>query len=258
MKKISATILTFNEEGRIEQCLRSLTGVADEIVVVDSFSTDRTVEICKSFGCRVCQRKLVGFGAQRQYATSLTLYPYVLSVDADESLSPALVREIIELKENGFEHRVYTVPRLNFFCGRPVRHCGWYPDRQLRLFDKRYANWSLSEVEETVEFRHSVSPYPLNGDLIHSRAATIADFRQKERQHASLQAVRLAQGEPIGLFAPLWAAASGFADCYLRRGGISNGFAGYAISREQCVCAYKAFNEARLLQNKKSDKTKQL
>ena len=91
-----------------------------------------------------------GFGAQRQYATSLTTHQYVLSIDADEVLSPALQESILRLKEEGFSHRVYSVARLNFYCGFPVRHCGWYPDRQIRLFDKRYANWNLRDVSEAV------------------------------------------------------------------------------------------------------------
>lgn len=102
MSKISATILTYNEENRIEACLQSLEGIADEIVVVDSGSTDRTVEICSKHGCRVTVREFRGYGAQRQYATSLTTHAYVLSVDADEVVSPALRHSLLKLKRMGF------------------------------------------------------------------------------------------------------------------------------------------------------------
>ena len=105
MANISATILTFNEEKRIKACIDSLRGIADEIIVVDSFSTDRTAEICRREGCEVTQRRLAGYGAQRQYATSLTSYPYVLSVDADEVISPALKNSILRVKREGFAHR---------------------------------------------------------------------------------------------------------------------------------------------------------
>ncbi len=248
MKGLTATILTYNEEARIEACLQSLAGVADEIVVVDSFSTDSTVEICQRYGCRIRQRQLSGYGAQRQFATSLATHPYVLSIDADEILSPALADEICRLKEEGFTHRVYTIPRLNFYCGRPVRHCGWYPDRQLRLFDRRFANWSLSEVEEKVVFRHSVNPEPLSGDILHYRCTTPDDFRQKERGHALLSAQRLASGDRIGVMTPFFAAAKGFLDCYLRQGGIGAGATGLAISRERMVCGYISCYNARKLQ----------
>ena len=101
MKKISATILAYNEERHIEACLESLRGVADEIIVVDSGSTDRTIEICRKYGCKVSTRKFDGFGAQRQYATSLTTHQYILSIDADELLSPALQESIKRLKVRG-------------------------------------------------------------------------------------------------------------------------------------------------------------
>ena len=143
MSKISATIITFNEEKHIARCIESLRDIADEIIVVDSFSTDRTVEICETLGCKVTRRKMKGYGAQRQYATSLTCHNYVLSIDADEELSPALRATLIKLKHENFNHRGYSFARLNFYCGTPVKHCGWYPDIQVRLFDKRYANWNL-------------------------------------------------------------------------------------------------------------------
>lgn len=124
MAHISVTIITYNEEHRIEACLKSLQDIADEIIVVDSFSTDRTVEICNAYGCKVTQRRFPGYGAQRQYATSLTSYSYVLSIDADEVLSPALRSSLIKLKEEGFAHRVYEMSRLNFYCGQPVKQIG--------------------------------------------------------------------------------------------------------------------------------------
>ena len=139
MTKISATILTYNEVGSIEGCLESLRDIADEIIVVDSGSTDSTLDICRRYGCKISQRELAGFGAQRQYATSLTTHSYVLAIDADEELSPALRRSLIELKTQGLTHRVYAFSRLNFYCGFAVRHCGWYPDTQIRLFDRRTA-----------------------------------------------------------------------------------------------------------------------
>lgn len=256
MKRLTATILTFNEEARIEACLQSLAGVADEIVVVDSFSTDSTVEICQRYGCRIRQRRLAGYGAQRQFATSLATHPYVLSIDADEVLSPALAGEICRLKEEGFTHRVYTAPRLNFYCGRPVRHCGWYPDRQLRLFDRRFANWSLSEVEEKVVFRDSVNPEPLAGDILHYRCTTPDDFRQKERGHALLSARQLVSGEKIRVLTPVLEAAKSFLNCYLRQGGIGAGAAGLAISRERMACSLISHSKARKLQKQSNIENK--
>ena len=128
MIKLSATILTFNEERRIEECLKSIRDIADEIIVVDSGSTDSTLEICRRYGCRISVRKLAGYGAQRQYATSLTTHPYVLAIDADEVVSPTLRQNLLLWKRTDPCHRVYSFSRLNFYCGYPVKNCGWYPD----------------------------------------------------------------------------------------------------------------------------------
>ena len=134
MTPISAVLISRNEEHRIKQCLKSLEDIADEIIVVDSFSTDKTPQICEEAGCKVVQRQFPGYGAQRQYATSLAKHRYVLSIDADEVLSPALRTSLINLKNEGLTHRVYEFTRMNFYCEEPIRHCGWYPDFQIRLF----------------------------------------------------------------------------------------------------------------------------
>lgn len=255
MKSITATILTYNEERHIEACLRSLADVADEIVVVDSFSTDRTVEICERYGCRVRRRKLAGYGAQRQYATSLATHDYILAIDADEALSPLLARSIIDIKREGFTHRVYSTSRLNFFCGRPVHHCGWYPDTQIRLFDRRYANWNLRDVAEQVIFRDSVTPEPVKGDILHFRADTKADYAIKERHHAMITARELARDNSfIAPLQPTLAAIRAFAGCYFGQSGFADGLEGLAISLERFRCARLSYRTARKL--KKSNDTK--
>lgn len=235
--KISATILTFNEAERIARCVESLRPVADEIVVVDSGSTDGTPDICRSMGCLVHTRKFDGFGAQRQYATSLTTHRYVLSIDADELLSPALQESLSRLKAEGFGHRVYGIARLNFYCGMPVRHCGWYPDIQIRLFDKRYANWNLRDVAETVIFRDSVRPEIVDGDILHHRCDTPQQFEAVARSHAAMKArVLAARSTSIGVLTPFVHAAGAFIDTWLLHGGILEGKPG----REIAVQAYRS------------------
>lgn len=256
MTKISATILVFNEEKRIAACLDSLSGVADEIIVVDSMSTDSTLDICRRYGCKISRRHLDGYGAQRQYATSLASYPYVLSLDADEVLSPALRNSIIALKENGLEnHRVYCMSRLNFYCGVPVRRCGWYPDMQIRLFDKRYANWNLHDVGERVIFRDSVRPQRLDGDILHYRCDTGEMFRAVSNNHAAIRARVLAAGnDSIAPGSPLLHGLRAFMKTYFLKGGILEGESGRAIAREAFRSEMLAYSVARRLIKRRNDR----
>ena len=254
MVKISATIIALNEEKRIGACLESLQGVADEIVVVDSFSTDRTVEICHEHGCQVTQRHFDGFGAQRQYATSLTTHQYVLSIDADEVLSPALREALLKLKKDGFNHRVYAISRLNFYCGYPVKHCGWYPDYQIRLFDKRYANWNLRDVAEKVIFRDSVRPEKVDGDILHYRCDNREQFQKVTFNHASIKArVLAASPESISLLSPMLHGLRAFWHTYITEGGIMEGEAGREIANESYRAEYIAYCAAKKLKQKNAD-----
>ena len=251
MTPISAVIISRNEELRIRQCLESLQGIADEIIVVDSFSTDKTVSICNEAGCRVVQRKFPGYGAQRQYATSRANHRYVLSVDAGEVLSPALRASLIKLKEEGLTHRVYSFTRMNFYCEEPIRHCGWYPDVQIRLFDKRYATWDLSDVFEKVIFPGTLRPEPVDGDILHYRCSTADEYHRKVVSHAMIGGRVLAtQRTSVGPLLPWLKGMKSFFECYFLRGGFLDGAEGFAISREEYLSTYEAYKLARKLLNK--------
>lgn len=250
MTKISATILTHNEAAHIEACLESLRGVADEIIVVDSYSTDATVEICSRYGCRISRRRMAGFGAQRQYATSLTSHSYVLAIDADEALSPALRNSLLHLKEEGFNHRGYRMARLNFYCGYAVKHCGWYPDYQVRLFDKRYASWSLRDINETVRFRDNVKPALVSGDLLHYRCSSAAEYQLRCMRQADIMARSLSGGTRIGALTPLIKGLARFFTSYVRLRGVLDGAMGLAICRQHYRATRYAYKKARQLQNK--------
>lgn len=252
MEKISATIISLNEEARIRGCIESLRDVADEIIVVDSGSTDRTPEICRELGCKVTMRPFDGYGAQRQYATSLTSHRFVLALDADEVLSPALRQSLLRLKQEGMAHRVYEMSRLNFYCGYPVKHCGWYPDRQIRLFDKRYAAWNLRDVAERVIFRDSVRPEPLDGDILHYRCDTPEQFHRLLARHAAMKARVLAAGDDsIGVFTPMFKGAKAFWDIYVSRGGMLEGSVGRQLARAEYEAERAAYHAARRLRNNK-------
>ena len=245
-RHISVTIITHNEGDRIEACLKSVEPIADEIVVVDSFSTDFTADICRRHGCRVVSRSFEGFGQQRQFATSLTKHSYVLSIDADEVLSPALAASIKKEKEKGFVHRVYTMARLNFFCGQPVRHCGWYPDCQVRLFDKRYANWNMHSVDERVVFPPGLQPCRLDGDILHYRCSTQAQYARVRLRQAALASVQIADKNGyITPLTPLLKGVSAYLKMYLGEQAVLDGAEGRAISRISFLSTYTAWRLAR-------------
>lgn len=257
MSKISATVITFNEEKHIARCIESLRDIADEIIVVDSFSTDSTTDICEAMGCTVTRRKMKGYGAQRQYATSLTCHNYVLSIDADEVLSPALRASLIKLKNGKMEtHRGYCFARLNFYCGTPVKHCGWYPDIQVRLFDKRYANWNLHDVDERVIFHDDVSPVKIDGDILHYRCTTEEEFKETEKAHASLLARSILQtGKTPGAITPYIQGIKSFIKCYVAQGGALDGIVGTAISKQRYRSTLLAWSTARKKALKDNEQT---
>ena len=141
MPKISAVIITFNEEKYIEKCISSLEEIADEIIVVDSFSTDRTEDICGKFNVRFSKHKFDGYVEQKNYAMSLASYPYILSLDADEALSDELKKSILGIKDN-LKYDGYIFNRLNNYCGKWIKHSRWYPDKHLRLFNSAKGKWT--------------------------------------------------------------------------------------------------------------------
>ena len=145
MPDISAVIITYNEEKNLERCIESVRDIADEIVIVDSFSTDRTKEICKKYELHFIEHKFEGHIQQKNWAITQAKYPHILSLDADEVLSDRLKESIREVKEN-WTHDGYYFNRLTNYCGKWIRHCGWYPDRKLRLWDSRKGRWAVHTI----------------------------------------------------------------------------------------------------------------
>ena len=170
--QISALVITYNEENNIERCLNSLDGIADEIVVIDSFSTDRTAEICKDRGVDFGQHRFEGHIEQKNYALSRANNDHVLSLDADEALSEKLQQSILTAKQN-WEDDGYSVSRLTDYCGKWIRHCGWYPDKKLRLWDRRKGRWGGVNPHDHVVMDKNCRVGHLRGDLLHYSYPTI-------------------------------------------------------------------------------------
>jgi glycosyltransferase involved in cell wall biosynthesis len=220
MPSISVVIITFNEEKNIERCLRSVQGVADEIVVLDSLSTDRTQEICRQFNVTFVEQPFLGYVEQKNRALELATYPHVLSLDADEALSEELIKSILEIKSN-WQHDGYSFNRLTNYCGTWVKHCGWYPDRKLRLFDRRKGRWIGSNPHDRYALDEGVTPRHIQGDLLHYSYYSVSQHLDQIQKFTTIMALSQLQcGKKPGLWKlilnPLW--------CFIRQYVVLLGF----------------------------------
>ncbi len=236
--QISAVIIAFNEEAKIADAIRSVDW-ADEVLVVDAASTDRTREIAVSLGARVIEENWRGFAAQKQFAVDNAAYDWILSIDADERVSLNLKDEIIEiLNFTGKVADGYRMPRLSTYMGCEIRHSGWYPDWQLRFFDRRKARWKDVAIHESVEMADGASVGKLNADLLHfsvDSAAQHALMIQTRYAPLSAQAM-LARGTRTSPLAIALAGPAAFISTYLLKAGFLDGFPGL------CIAYFAAYN----------------
>ena len=172
--QLSVAIITYNEERNIERCIRSVQPVADEVVVIDSFSTDRTKEICRSLGVRFVEHAFAGYVQQKNFALTQLTHPYVLSLDADEALSETLQQSILRVKDSS-PSQAYRFNRLTNYCGQWIRHCGWYPDTKTRLWERAAGRWGGESIHESVVLRAQTAVSWLEGDILHYSFYSIAD-----------------------------------------------------------------------------------
>ena len=184
---LSAVIITKNEERNIQRCLESICDVADEIVVVDSLSTDRTEEICKSFNVKFVQQEWLGYSEQKNFANNLATNDWILSIDADEMLSDELKNSILELKNKDLaDDEVFSMNRLTNYCGHWIRHCGWYPDRKIRIWNRKTGSWN-GEIHETIQFSTEIHENVLHGDLLHYSFAAAQDYENQRFKFAKMR-----------------------------------------------------------------------
>jgi glycosyltransferase involved in cell wall biosynthesis len=244
---LSAVIITFNEERNLPRCLDSLAGVADEVVVLDSFSTDGTEAICRSRGVRFFQHAFDGYGSQKNRALELAVHDYILALDADEALSEPLRLSIGQAKA-AWSHDGYRMNRLTRYCGQWVRHGGWYPDRKLRLFDRRRGRWSADAVHEKVVMDAGARVAALEGDLLHYSYYSVDEHRERSRRYA--RAAALAQwqkgrrSQPLrSLFSP----ALTFLRIYLLKAGFLDGRAGWNVARVSALETHWRYRELERL-----------
>lgn len=232
MLNISATIITFNEERNILRCIESLFSVADEIIVVDSFSTDQTKDICLAAGVRFEQHAFEGHIQQKNYALSLTSYPMVLSLDADEELSDQLKKSIMEVK-NSLGGDFYEMNRLTNYCGKWVRYSGWYPDRKLRLFNKLKGSWDgLNPHDYFKPHDSSAKVIRLEGDLLHYSYYTRHDHYKQIELFSSIAAKAYFERKKKHGYIIQWTSPiAKFVKHFIIKLGFLDGTTGFHISR---------------------------
>ncbi|MGM5469915.1 glycosyltransferase family 2 protein [Flavobacteriaceae bacterium LMO-SS05] len=234
MIKLSAVIITYNEEEHLNKCLSSLIGVADEIVVVDSFSTDNTAAICSQFNVKFIQQKFLGYIEQKNFALSHASYNHILSLDGDEALSDDLKTSILKTKSN-WVFDGYYCNRLNNYCGQWIKHSDWYPDRKLRLFKKGSGEWKGINPHDTYVLKDGNQTGKLNGNLLHWIYRDYAEHNLKVEKFSTIAAKAYFElGKKSSLwkivYRPFWA----FFKAYFLRLGFLDGLNGFVI----CVQTY--------------------
>ncbi|MFO8236041.1 MAG: glycosyltransferase family 2 protein [Bacteroidales bacterium] len=239
MDKVSVVILTLNEEKNIGRCIDSVKNTADEIIVVDSFSDDSTRAICESKGTTFIQHEFEGYIEQKNWAKNQATYDYVLSLDADEALSENLQQQILNLKTNGFQYDGYIFNRLTKYCGRWIRHCGWYPDRKLRLWNQHKGDWKGQNPHDRFEMEKNAKIQSINGDILHYSFYTVEQHIETINKFSSISAkVLYGRGKRFSflkmIFSPVWK----FFHAYFIKGGLRDGFYGFVIC---CNSSYSKF-----------------
>lgn len=243
MENISVTIITLNEEKNIERCLQSLRW-ADEIVVLDTFSSDRTVELCRKFTDKVFQEKWHGYGQQKNLCASRTSHRWVLNIDADEVVSPECAQAIQKELQTGPGHPVYQFPRKNFFGGRWVRFGGWYPDKISRLYDKTKVSFKESQVHEKLDPDDDSGV--IHEPLLHYSYQGFEDYIDRQNRYSSLYAAeKMKSGWEANwthlYLRPPWALFKNF----VVRQGFREGFLGMFLALSAAFYTYLKYAKTK-------------
>ncbi len=246
---LSAVLITKNAGARLDACLASLL-FCDEIVVVDSGSTDNTVEIARRHNARVLEKDWLGFGRQKQYAVDQARNDWVLCLDADEAVSQELAASIASALANAVTP-IFRMPRRNRFLGRWLRHGEGYPDWSLRLFDRRSARWSDDPVHEKVLY--AVTPGTLEGDLLHESAEDLRDYLDKQNRYTTLAAQQLFErGKSASVLQLVASPLVRFVKLYVFRLGFLDGLPGLAHVTIGCMNSFMKYAKLAELQRLRS------
>jgi hypothetical protein len=235
--KISATVITLNEEADVARCLESMRGIVEEIIVVDSGSRDATQKIVESYGARFFTRPWTSYSDQKNFAADQAVHEWILSIDADECLSTQLRDALLEVREKSTMAAAYAFPRRAFYLGRWIDHSGWYPDCKTRLYRKESAHWSGDFVHERLVVDGATTK--IGADLLHYSCQSVKEHALSLDRYTSLAAQELyAQGKRSTLFQLLGSPTAAFLKTYLIKAGFLDGIPGCLIA---CFAAYYNF-----------------
>jgi len=228
--RISVVIIAFNEEDRLEDALKSCKEIADEIIVIDSYSTDKTVNIAERNGAKVIQNQFENYGAQKNFAMQQAKYPWVLNLDADERVSKGLRNEILELKKRGTKNfSAYKIKRKTSYLGKWIRHSGWYPDKKTRLFKKNSSRWE-GRIHEGLLVDGKISD-ELNGDILHFTYRDITDHINRLNRYSKMQAEDIVKkGKKLLYLRAIILPPITFLRFYIWKMGVLDGFPGFLIA----------------------------
>ena len=247
MPQISAVIITFNEEELIGRCLESLQGVADEIIVVDSYSTDQTEVICMRHNVKFVRHEFGGYKDQKNFALAIASNKNILALDADEALSDDLKESIIKIKDN-WEFDGYFVKRRNYYCGRWIKHSEWYPDRQMRLFHANWGKWGKLNIHERFIMQKGANIGELKGDIHHWVCQTHQEHLDKLQKYSKIGAHEYyLAGKSVNVFTPFIHSFWGFFRKYIIKCGFLDGNSGYLISSAYARATFHKYKYLRQL-----------
>ena len=241
--KISAVIITFNEEKNIERCILSLQGIADEILVVDSYSNDATKDICEKYNVRFLEHKFDGHIEQKNWAKDQAVNDFILSLDADEALDKDLQESILKVKANWLSDS-HKMNRLTNYCGKWIYHSGWYPDVKTRLFDRRKGNWGGSNPHDKYIPEKGTTPVHLYGNILHYSFYTRAEHIKQINYFSSIASQALYdKGKRSSYLLLVIKPLARFIKAYLVNRGYQDGLAGFTIARLSAYSNYLKYTK---------------
>jgi glycosyltransferase involved in cell wall biosynthesis len=250
---LSVVIITYNEELNIARCLESVKDIADEIVVVDSYSTDKTKEICLSYTSKFFVHDFEGHIQQKNYALSLANCDWVLSLDADEALSEALKDSIQKIK-NHSEAQAYQFNRLTQYCGRFIQHGGWYPDVSLRLWKRGAGTWKGINPHDYFALNEGIEPKHLKGDLLHYSYTSIQGHLKQIDYFSDIASKALFEkGKRISWIGIVFKTKFRFVYDYVLRRGFLDGKEGFVIAVLSSYAVFVKYAKLKFLYAKKGN-----